>query len=243
MSEVYTGVNGGFITVAVTIPTDGDDVNAASVDPAFQVHTDNWQHAKAAYPDMQAGGVYAWAAELTIANELIWLGQHDFFGLTFFHNIVTITGGTSLVVASGNELNLAAGSTNVQSGTWSKSGAGAWTILRTIVITTSAPNTFHAENYDVVIMNTVAAGFDVGLTDPNIGPLPVGIVCRFVIPNSIGGVPFNGAHAGSVDDHAGNHIAVFAAPFTPGGSFCDVMTVNVGGTVYWVSIGGNSQGD
>lgn len=199
--------------------------------------------------NLPEGSTSAYTTTLTTSN--VWVYKGNSFvtagatlqiGAAFLGvgHIVVYNG--DITIATGSEILIAAGGVGVQSGTWSKSGNGAWTILRTTIVSSSPVTGFHAEDYDVVILKT---GFGVvQLADP--AGLPVGIVCRFVIPNSQGGAPFNGsAVSGAIDDHSGigNHIAVLSAPFTPGASFADVMTVNVGGTMYWVGVGGNGIGD
>lgn len=58
MSEIYDGSNAGPIVTEVTLPTDGDDVNATSVNTVLQPLTDNDAYAKRVFPDLLTGGDY-----------------------------------------------------------------------------------------------------------------------------------------------------------------------------------------
>lgn len=60
MSEVYDGANVPFV-YSFTIPDDGDDVDATSVNTAFQPMADNWARASLSYPDLYSGGTYTGA--------------------------------------------------------------------------------------------------------------------------------------------------------------------------------------
>lgn len=68
MSESYPGNNAGPPLATITIPTDGDDVDAASVDPAFQQIADNDAYAISYYPDTHAGGTYNGTAQINLSN-------------------------------------------------------------------------------------------------------------------------------------------------------------------------------
>lgn len=85
MSESYPGNNAGPPSATITIPTDGDDVDAQSVDPAFQQLADNDAYAISYYPDTHAGGTYTGGALLTLGNEFI------FNGILFPKNLVSIS--------------------------------------------------------------------------------------------------------------------------------------------------------
>lgn len=71
MSETYTGSTAGPIVTTVTIPSDGDDVDAASVDPVLQNLTDNSAYAKRVFPNLELGGDYqALTGALILGNTI-----------------------------------------------------------------------------------------------------------------------------------------------------------------------------
>lgn len=245
MSEVYVGVDGHSCNASFTIPDDGDDVNAASVDPAFQQTADNWAHAKAAYPDLYTGGDYRaqGIAELILSNTLALYGSTLFAGASYVINGQTLNigfgglGNGAIEVHSGSELQIDAGGVGLQLGTWTTSGNAAWTIKRVTTLTTTATG-FHPEYFDVVLIT--GGSFNIQLADPNTSnsggtPLPVGICCTF----SLVGAPIGGQSTTTFTDHSsasvGGLVPTGGANFT--GAFLTLMTVNVSGTIVWANLG------
>lgn len=80
MSESYTGSNAGPIVVTYTIPTDGDDVSAVSVNVVFQPNADNWQYAKRVFPDLLTGGTWTFTSSLTLSNIFVFNGDVSLLG-------------------------------------------------------------------------------------------------------------------------------------------------------------------
>jgi len=68
MSEFYIGSDAGPIKRIVLIVDDGDDVNAASVDPTFQDLIDNSAYIDKSMLNLNAGGTYTFTTSVTWAN-------------------------------------------------------------------------------------------------------------------------------------------------------------------------------
>lgn len=77
MSETYVGVNTGPIVASFTIPDDGDDVDAVSVNAVFQPSADNWQYAKRVFPDLFVGGDYTALGPANIITSNAWTFNGD----------------------------------------------------------------------------------------------------------------------------------------------------------------------
>lgn len=120
----------GSYTVAADCITGADLRNAQNFSAGIQGNRDAIAWMTWRLPDWVSGGDYtSYTAEMTFGNELIWLGQHDFFGLTNFHNVVTVISTTSLQVqglleVSGSQ-QLNATATYTQIGPTIRSGAKA----------------------------------------------------------------------------------------------------------------------
>jgi len=68
MSEFYIGSDAGPIKRIVLIVDDGDDVNAASVDPTFQDLIDNSAYIDKSMLNLNAGGTWTFTTSVTWAN-------------------------------------------------------------------------------------------------------------------------------------------------------------------------------
>lgn len=98
MSDSYTGSNAGPIVVTYTIPTDGDDVNAVSVNIVFQPNADNWQYAKRVFPDLLTGGTWTFTTAIATSN------QWTFNGAVYFNSPVEIGNSTGFTFDNGTSL-------------------------------------------------------------------------------------------------------------------------------------------
>lgn len=125
MSETYAGSTAGPVNVSFTIPTDGDDVNAVSVNEVFQPLADNAAYAKQSYPDLFAGGTWTFTPQVNTSNawkfngDVIMYGSANVLanGGTFFVGFSGLGNGV-LQINSSSEFAAAFGSICGVSGTW-----------------------------------------------------------------------------------------------------------------------------
>lgn len=127
-----------------------DQLDAANVQILAAGTYMNLQFIAARTPDYVDGGDYtALTAEMTFGNEMIWLGQHDFFAAMRAHSTFTFVGGSALHFDIGSSVTSAVpGGPTV--GLTGPAGSG------TVALDCSASNTFW--------MNTAFANTGVTIT-------------------------------------------------------------------------------